>query len=67
VEATRLSDELSDEYVRWKIVAPRMAQATAVHKKMKIIAAMRLIIEVLPGTDASLVSRNLNGSNMISF
>ena len=55
MEATRLSDELSDEYVRWKIVAPRMAHATAVHKKMKIIAAMRLIMDVLPGTDESSV------------
>jgi hypothetical protein len=32
---------------------------------MKAIAAMRLIIEVLPDMDASLVGWNLKGSNMI--
>jgi len=35
------------------------------HKKMKAIAAMRLIIEVLPDVDASAFGWNLNGSNMI--
>jgi hypothetical protein len=67
VDATRPSDELSDEYVRWKIVVPKMAQATAVHRKIKTMAAILLIIEVLLGTDAWLVCGNVNGSNMFLF
>jgi hypothetical protein len=38
------------------MVAPRIAQATVVHKKMKVIALMRLIIDIPPGTDAPSVS-----------
>jgi hypothetical protein len=41
-----------------------MAQAIAVHKKIKTMAAILLIIEVLPGTDAWLVGGNVNGSNI---
>jgi hypothetical protein len=45
------------------MVAPRIAQATAVQRKMKIIAEMRLIIDVLLGA-GSLPGTNLFGSNM---
>jgi hypothetical protein len=46
-------------------VAPRIAQAKVVHKKMKVIAAMRLIMDVLPVTDGAVDWGKLNGSNMV--
>jgi hypothetical protein len=46
------------------MVAPRIPQAKAAHKKMKVIAAIRLIMDVLPDADASVTGWNLKGSNI---
>jgi hypothetical protein len=45
------------------MVAPRIAQATAVQRKMKTIAEMRLIMDVLLGPDP-LLGKNVSGSNI---
>jgi hypothetical protein len=44
VEATLLEDEAPESYVRWKIVAPRMAQAAEVQMKMKTMAMIFLVM-----------------------
>jgi hypothetical protein len=44
VDATRFEEVAPESYVRWKIVPPRMAQATEVQINMNTMAAILFVI-----------------------